>query len=313
MTTNTGRAVAAIVAATVLGATLAAAGPALPVFGVAVLRRDGILVPFAAFNGKRWVDNWPLPHVDLSVPISLRDLPSSWWGPTGMLESWQAWVAPQPQSLHVVQPDWINVHCTRQVGLRTNYAAPAPPPRTVQPYPKDGLAVSPPQPVETIAVITAESEDMRQLIPAVHEAFNKAERQIEDRVHHPVQRRAREGRLPDIEAVYAAGDHPRIYYVEAARRYRVLGQGPDECEAMAFGTGWFARDGAELRSLETAVDLLNCDRRGASYMLPLGVMTIAGTRYWLAQFSGWAHERYVVVEVKPKSVKAVINVWGGSC
>jgi len=118
---------------------------------------------------------------------------------------------------------------------------------------------------------------------------------------------------PDIEAVYATGDHPRVYYVEAARRYRRLGQGPDECEAVAFGAGWFVRDGTEVRSLETVVDLLECSRAGAGYMLPLGVMRIAGKTFWLAQFSGWAHERFVVVEIKPKAVEAVLSVWGGSC
>ena len=35
-------------------------------------------------------------------------------------------------------------------------------------------------------------------------------------------------------------------------------------------------------------------------MLPLGAMRLRGTLYWLAQFSGWDHERYVVVEVKAK-------------
>jgi hypothetical protein len=61
------------------------------------------------------------------------------------------------------------------------------------------------------------------------------------------------------------------------------------------------------------VDLLNCDKRGATYMLPLGALRVRGTLYWLAQYSSWDNERYVVVEIKEKSVKAVVNAWGGSC
>jgi hypothetical protein len=61
------------------------------------------------------------------------------------------------------------------------------------------------------------------------------------------------------------------------------------------------------------VDLLRCDRRGANYMLPLGTMRIARTLYWLAQFAGWNNERYVVVEIKPNTVEAVVNTRGGSC
>jgi hypothetical protein len=297
-----------------LGGAVAAAGPPRATFGVGVLRRDGIIVPFAAFDGKRWIDNWRLPDVELDVPISLRDVPSKWWGPTPALDRWQAWGSGEPQSLRVVQPDWVNVHCTRQIGLRTDYTpAAAAPPRTEQPYPKDGLAVSPPQAVDKITVLRGESEETRALIPAFHDAFNKAERRTENQYRHPVERRAREGRTPDIEAIYAAGDHPRIYYVEATRAYRLLGRRADECEAVAFGSGWFAREGAELRPLEVVVDLLECNRAGASYMLPLGVMRLDAHTYWLAQFSGWKHERYVVVDVMPKAVKAVVNAWGGSC
>lgn len=48
-------------------------------------------------------------------------------------------------------------------------------------------------------------------------------------------------------------------------------------------------------------------------MLPFGVMRMNGQTYWLAQYSGWDHERFVVVEIKPKQVEAVVNAWGGGC
>jgi hypothetical protein len=312
--THTVKGVVASAVLLTLGVVLGAADAPLGAFGAGVLRGDGVIVPFAAFDGKRWSAPWPLPARDLTVPIDLRGVPSKWWGPTRALESWQAWTASAPQTLRIVQPDWVNVHCVRQIGLRSDYLPPvAAPPATEQPYPKDGLAVSPPQPVERIAVVPATSEEARALIPAMLDAFNKAERQVEDRFGHPVPKRAREGRAPDIEAVYAVGDHPRIYYVEATRRYRTLGRPADDCSAVAFGTGWFARDAEQVQSLDTAVDLLGCNRAGASYMLPLGALRVAGRLFWLAQFSGWDHERYVVVEIKPKTVEAVLSVWGGSC
>ena len=314
VTTNTVRAIVAGALVLALGGALVAAGAPGGAFGVGVLRRDGIIVPFAAFDGKRWSNAWPLPALELTVPIDLRGVPSKWWGPTRALENWQAWTAAGPQSLRIVQPDWVNVHCVRQIGLRSDYLSPlVAPPRTEQPYPKDGLAVSPPQPVERIVIVPPASDEAHALMPALLEAFNKAERQVEDRYGHPMSKRAREGRVPDIEAVYAVGDLPRIYYVEAIRPYRRLGQAADKCAAVTFGTGWFAREGGQVRSLDTAVDLLPCNRAGASYMLPLGAMRVAGKLYWLAQFSGWDHERLAVVEIKPKTVEAVLSVWGGSC
>jgi hypothetical protein len=65
--------------------------------------------------------------------------------------------------------------------------------------------------------------------------------------------------------------------------------------------------------LTMVVDLLNCDRYGASYMLPLGVLRLNDRRYWIAQFSGWDHERFVVLEITPKSVDVKVSVWEGSC
>jgi hypothetical protein len=307
------RALAAGTAVLIAGAALLAAAPRT-MFGVGVLRRDGIIIPFAAFDGKRWRSAWPPPALELTIPIDLRGIPSRWWGPTPPLDQWQAWTSGQPQQLRVTQPDWVGAHCLRQIGLRTDYrpAEPAPP-RTTRPYPKDGLVVSPPQPVEPIAIVRPESEEARALVNAVQEAFNKAERATEDAWGHPVSRRAREGREPDLDAVYAFGDFPRIYYVEAIRRYRILGQTADDCEAVGFGTGWFTKEGYNVSPLQMTVDLLRCDRRGANYMLPLGTMRIDRALYWLVQFAGWNNERYVVVEIKPKTVEAVVSAWGGSC
>jgi hypothetical protein len=191
-------------------------------FALGALRRDGVIVPFAAFDGKRWTSPWRPPSLELTVPIDLRAVPARWWGPTKALDVWQARLlasdAP-PRALRVVQPDWVDVHCVRQVGLRTDYVASADiPPRTVQPYPKDGLAVSPEHPIEPIAMVPPDGADAQALSRVLMEAFNDAERKIEDLGNgHPIARRAREGVAPMIEAIYAYGDHPRVYYVEASR------------------------------------------------------------------------------------------------
>jgi hypothetical protein len=316
VTTDTVRAVAAAVA---LLATIAAADPARPVFGAGVLRGDGVIIPFAAFDGKKWVATWPTPtRSDLTVPISVLSVPKHWWGPTAALPTWQAWTKAGARSLTVVQPDWVDVHCVRQIGLRTDYRpATPPPPPTEQPYPKDGLVVSPPQTVTRIEILEPGSLEAQSLQPALTEAFNRAEREVESRFGHPVSRRAREGIEPTIEAVYVVGDNPRFYYLEAARAYRLLGQRPGECTGVGFGTGWFVRQDDRRDALEMAVDVLPCNRYGASYMLPLGPMRISDRLFWLAQFSGWDHERFAVIEIKKSrkraAIEAVLNVWGGGC
>ena len=113
------------------------------------------------------------------------------------------------------------------------------------------------------------------LAPVVRDTFNVTERKIDDRQHHPVPRADREKSAPVIEAMYAAAD-ARVVYVEAAREYRVE-RDPAQCRAVAFGGGWFARgDDRRYTPLQTYVTVLNCDRDGASYMLPLGIVQLSG-------------------------------------
>ena len=82
---------------------------------------------------------------------------------------------------------------------------------------------------------------------------------------------------------------------------------------MAFATGWFSREREATRPIATVLDLLRCDRSGASYMFPFGVLRLNGKLFWLAQFSGWDQERFVVVEIGRKTVEARITVYGGGC
>jgi hypothetical protein len=284
-------------------------------FAVGVMRRDGVVVPLAAFDGKRWSVNWPAPGLELQIPITIASVPKSWWGPTKTLADWQIWTtAGAPRVAHVTQPDWIQTHCLHQVALRTDYRSELPAPREgEQPYPKDGLAVSPPMPVEWVERVAIDSPEAQALVTVVADAFNEAEEETASRFNHPVKRPLRESGKIDLEAIYAYGSAPRIYYVEAGRGYQ-REKGTELGCALAFGTGWFARDAAgKLRKLDVAVDLLPCNRYGATYMLPLGVMRLDDRTFWIVQYSGWDHERFVIADVKKDRVNAAVIKAGGGC
>ena len=279
-------------------------------FTLGVMRRDGVLIPFAAFDGKHWDNNWPAPASDLIVPITLESIPKSWWSNNPPSADWQLWTPNGPSTIHVSQPDWIQAHCARQVALRTDYRSlQRPPPPSEQPYPKDGVAVSPRHAIESIEMITAPGA---QLSPEdLRRKFNFAELEVDRNFGHPIPRRTRELADPAIEAMYAFGDSPRAFYVESSRIYRTMGD--EGCTAIAFGTGWFVRDAGKVKWLDMAVDLLRCTKYGATYMLPLGAIRSGGRTFWIVQYSGWDHERYVVVEVKKNKVEALVSAYGGSC
>jgi len=297
-----------------MATTIGAADSRTGAFAVAVVRRDGAIVPFAVFDGKRWSSTWPAPKHDLEIPISITSVPKGWWGPTGLVAEWQMWPAAgdgTPTTIHVTQPDWIDAHCVRQVALKTDYksALPAPPP-AVQPYPKDGLAISPARALERIEAISGGTEGASALAEGLRAKFNEAELDTASRFNHPVARRDRERIDPEVEALYAFGENPRAYYIEASRPYRTR---EDKGCVIGFGTGWFARDREKTTWLDMAVDLLPCDKYGATYMLPFGALRIDGRTFWIVQFSGWDHERYVVAELKKDKVEALVSAWGGGC
>jgi hypothetical protein len=304
----------AIVLAVAGGIALQAAAP--EVFDVGVLRRDGIVVPFATFDGRRWTSHWPAPQVEATVPINLESVPSKWWG-AGAHAEWTAVLrADGERRVRVTQPDVFDAHCYRQVGLRTDYVPDAvPPPPAEQPYPKDGLVVAPPRPVEKIDVLPVDGADARALAPVLLQAFNKADRDLVDRLNDVTRLRdvGADDEAPTIEALYGHGTDPRVYYVEASRRHPVLG-GASCGATIVFATGWFVRQGTTFRAITMTADAVDgCERAGASYMLPFGVIR-SGTRlFWIVQFSGWDHERFVIVEPKANSVDAVLNEWEGGC
>jgi len=206
------------IAASILLLTVSLAADA-PSFTVGALRRDGVVIPFAAYDGKRWVSRWPPPSRDESVPINLNSVPGRWWGPAGARESWQAWIVGEPREvppLKVVQPDVVDVHCTRQIGLRTDYRpAEVPPPPLEQPYPKDGLAVSPPQNVERVQILGPLSAELTAMQAILTETFNRAERET-----------AFSG--PDVR-------HAKAAQVEAVGPELDLGRRPEEAETARKG------------------------------------------------------------------------------
>jgi hypothetical protein len=180
---------------------------------------------------------------DLVVPISVSSVPKRWWGAAGPRETWQAWTDAGERAIRVTQPDWVNVHCARHIGLRTDYEPSSPAPSGIQqPYPKDGLALSPARPIEAIQTMLPDGAESRTVMSVLREAFNRAERETAGRFGHPIDRRERERIEPRPEAVYMFGESPRFVYVESVRPYLTKDATAGECSTLGFGTGWFIHD-----------------------------------------------------------------------
>ncbi len=292
-------------------------------FTVGVLRRDALIVPFATYDGKHWNNHWPVPKDDADVPLSLPSVPGSWWGSAGRHEAWQISMSDgSSQTVKVRQPDWALSYCQKQVGLRTDYQPRLWPPRPgTDPYPKDGLAVSPPRPVERIDVLLSDAPERDDVVEAIHRKVGEQEAAALERlatqhIHAPRQFPEPPGqkdllsmRPMSIEALYAYGSARRTYFVEAAREYSKAG----ECTLMAFARARVIRESGKFVVENAQVSLHACDRNDIVYMWPLGVMTVPTGVYWIAQVSGWSYETYNIFDITPHPRPENLVTAGGGC
>lgn len=296
-----------------------------PPFTLAVLRRDGILVPFATFTGRRWTNPWPIPQRTIDVPITLRDVPDRWWGPVKPVPSWTVWTPDGPgRSVQAKAPVWFDAHCLRNVGLATDHESKelAPPP-IEQPYPKDGLAASGPITLERIDVIDKSAPDWKQIHDMLTGPVNTAENEMVASYRragtwsHPIRPEARGDAPISLEALYRStvGDPARaVYYFEAVKRYEDPKTQEKGCDLLTFASGWLipdaGRSGTGLRAFAVAT---YCDMQGVEFLLPFGALRLDGNTLWIVQFSGWEGERYAIIDVTPTRMTYVINTFGGGC
>lgn len=315
---------AACVAALIvsLAALSAAAGPA---FVLGILRRDGVLIPLAAFNGREWSAPWPESDTGVSLPIGLDDVPKKWWGPIQPGSRWTAWMLDDgvTRPLKIEEPAQVRVFCEGHLGLRTDYKGAAVDSRE-QGMPKDALAVASDQgtvPVQPIIDVSVHSPDAARLVKSMTDAFNAEEKRAADEFSnwgHPYSTPERIAIPIELEAFYRVREQTATHgewllnYVEAVRRFPAR---PEDkgCGLITFAQGWIVERSGRPPEFHLTARVTYCDREGVSFMLPLGHLSVNGEHYWVYQMSSWRDEEYSVARVRPDEIIPVVEVYGGSC
>ena len=290
---------------------------------LAVLRRDGLLFPFASFNRDTWRATWPIGlYPRIEIPITRETIPKSWWG-TRSPDQWRAYLnSGKDEFLQLKEPTVFQVFCAPRIGVRTTYRSSEPlPPVRVDPFPKDGLAISGGVPLEPIETVTPASPEWAPLAVSLLKEFDRVEDETISRVRavsqwrHPIPAFKRRTIPVRLESWYRSpSGEPgwTISYIEAVRQYP---PGPDDkgCGLETLVSGWIHhRDGQLMEENQLRGKLTYCDRVGATFMLPFGRVRPRKASYWVFQLSGWESESYEVVAVRPKSVRYVLEVFGGA-
>lgn len=309
----------------VCSAALLTAAPR-PSFELAVLRRDGIMIPFAAYSGREWSTPWPTTDVNIPLPIGLADVPKKWWGPAGPGSSWTASLTEDRASrpVKVLKPQQVRVFCGGHIGLQTDYKSDAAIDTSEPSVQKDGLAIAASGgevQVQPIVEVSLLSGDATRLVKAITSDFNteeqKATRQFTNWLH-PYTADERAAMPIHLEALYRFSEKTPsdgewlVNYVEAIRRFPA-GPFDRECGLITWARGWVIERAGKKPDIHITARVTYCDREGVAFMLPLGHLAIDGDAYWVYQMSSWRDEIYTVARMRPDEVRPIVNVFGGGC
>lgn len=287
---------------------------------VAILRRDGLIFPFASFDRDAWTMTWPLDIRSIEVPMTIASIPKRWWG-QARPDSWRAYLGGGETAIDITQPLVTRVFCSARLWLATSYRSTLElPPVPVEPFPKDGIAVSGGVPVEPIETVPRTSADWDKLAVDLLEEFNRVEDRTiggvrsNTRWRHPVPSETRRRTPVQIESWYRSpSGEPgwTVSYIESVRAYEPL---PEDkgCGLETLVSGWVHhKDGVLKKATGLRGKLTYCDRVGATFMLPFGRVRPKEKTYWIFQLSGWESEWYGVAEVGRERARHIIEVPAG--
>jgi hypothetical protein len=303
----------AVLAAAAVTLGLAADRPAP--FALAIVRADGVVIPFATYDGRRWANPWPEPGMEREVPIGLTDVPKSWWGRLNRAPAWTLYpLRGDPRGLTLQRPFVVGTQCQTNIGLQTDYKSPIIPPPAAQPYPKDGVAITGDLRVERITVLNEKSPEWVEIANHIPVTVNDEESKLQ----FPLARTDRRKREVKLEVLVRAPWNEAgstVFYFEGMKSYPVYkGTVKQPCDVRTYFSGWLVKraDGSTKTSAQAV--LSNCEIRGVNFMLPLGMIRVDEKALWVVQWSGWGHEHYAVAEIgKDARPDYRVRTPGGDC
>jgi hypothetical protein len=297
------------------------AGQGKTAFGLGVLRRDGVLIPFCSFNGRTWTADWPGSDGSIALPISLSDIPKRWWGAPGPAAPWTAWsIDAEPRPLKLEKPQQVQVFCGTHLGIKTDYQGTGDIDPREPTVPKDGVAIAGDAKLLPVIPVSLYSGDAKRIVEAITDDFNKEEETAASHFlnwEHPFSADERKATPIQLEAFYRARESTpsgdwSTSYVEAVRRFPAR-LGDNDCGLITFVRGWVLEREGRKPVIDIGARITYCDRADVSFMQPFGRLLIDREPYWVYQISSWRDEIYGVSRVRPEDVRPVMAVAGGGC
>lgn len=282
-------------------------------FALAIVRLDGAIVPFAAYDGGRWERAWPEADEAIERTPTIDGVQSVWRKRGERVpQVWTVWPATGARSIQA-QVNGIEVadaHCGGQVALKTNLR----PIKGEHPV-KFGVAVDSNLPLGSIEEIHKSRSVWRSAEQVVRSNLSKLEAAQAQREHQELPRETAQP-VARITALYREAKSPRspIYFV-AEKKYRTPWFPQDRsCDRITVMTGWLVPTaGGALTLRHAKVFLTDCDEKQVRTALPLAAVHVSNQLFWVLQEHGYEDETYLIAEIRPTEVRYPIEVNGGGC
>ena len=301
---------------------------------IGMLRADGTLVPFAQYGNGGWWNPWPKPR-QIAESIyaespevmnhSLADLSEPWFKQCGQIPtSWFFWSsAGTSTALRASKLVQGRAHTGTNWGLLTDF------PKQISKDPLHdviGVAVTVRQKIEPFIEIESVSTQGKDISSFIKQIFDVEETAEIDRMRRETppaipslafslsaEKRAKvETSLTVLYRSSSVVNGEHVYYFEAEKLYekRTTSGGPG-CNDVSLFQGWISteeRGGMGLMAGKLV--FTDCDRKGPSTMIPVGMMTLKEQVFLFVREHGWEDESYIILELNQSGLHRVLRTAG---
>jgi hypothetical protein len=281
-------------------------------FLIGMLRGDGTVVPFAQYGNGGWWNPWPKPRqvaesiypespeAQEVLHHSLSDLSEPWFTQCGYVPtSWFYWSsAGTSTALTASKVIKVEAHSGTNWGLWTDLPKRA---STDPLHDIIGVAVTARQEIEPFVKIEPGGAQGKDIDSFIKQIFDGVETSELERLR--LERPAATGKVvTSLTVLFRSssvvnGKH--IYYVEAEKQYPRQSPSADlSCNDVSLFQGWISAD--EKGGMGLMADnfvFTNCDRKGPSTMIPVGLMKLKEQIFLFVREHGWEDESYTILEL----------------
>jgi hypothetical protein len=288
-------------------------------FIVGVLQENGAIIPFARYDGTRWLNTWPAPAEESknSSPPSLTRIPPEWLGGEAP-QTWRLWLpVGTTHTIRATGPRYIKGPCGENWGLNTDFPQVLNQRANTCPLRAIGIVVSTNQLVLPMPPVSQSGIPLEALESAASESEVREMRQENEARARLLARGIPLSGLPwdvtsliripmKVEHAWAAQKElgEGVIYIEANRRF----ESNPGCPQFSTFRGWMSRDSSgKDRVLGVTVRLTDCDFKEVAFNTPMGLLELKGGTFAVVQVNGWESQSYAILKISTAEVTTVLD------